>query len=245
MQRDGILVFAGYDPSGGAGILQDVHIIKSKGSYAFGIATSMVYENTCRLDSVYPLDIDMQINLALEEGIKFKIFKIGLVYSKRQLSSILTLYSKIKPVKIVIDPIFYSSTGGVLTRLLPEDYMSFIEKTNSVLMPNKEEYNTLFEDTLPQNAALKYKTDIILKSYKISNSEVMDLIVTKDGKVTEFKHKRLDTKYIHGTGCTISSLLSFYLLTYNDLKKAYMHAVLDFEGLILKTIRGGCQRIII
>ncbi len=245
MQNYGVLVFAGYDPSAGAGILQDVHILRMGGIYAFGIITAMVYENTCRVKKVYPMDIDAQIELAKEEDIKFRIFKLGLVYSKEQLDSILRFTFKIKPEKIVVDPIFQASSKSLLTHLTPEDYIDFLRQTDSILMPNMDEFKMLFKDKPFEDAAIQNKTDIILKSFKVSSSEVLDLLIEKNGHITPFRHKKLKTSDIHGTGCTIASLLSLHLLTYKDIKKAYMYAIRDFEKLIKHTINAGCQRIII
>ncbi len=245
MQKEGILVFSGYDPSGGAGILQDIHTIRSRRIYAFGIVTAMVYENTCRVDRVFPMDIDMQINLALEEKIRYRIFKLGLIHSRRQMESILALAKKIRPEKIVVDPIFFSSTKGTLSRLLPQDYINFIQITDAVLIPNKEEFRILFGDRSPKDAAMSYKTDILLKTYRISHSHVTDLLVTKSGNIVEFSHKKLDIKDIHGTGCTIASLWSAHLLNTGDLKEAYSKALSEFEKMVKNTISAGCQRIIL
>ncbi len=245
MHREGILVFAGYDPSGGAGILQDIYIIRKRGIYAFGIVSAMVYENTCRVDGVFPVDVDMQINLAMEEGIKFKIFKLGLIHSRRQIESILTLAKKIKPEKIVVDPIFFSSTKGQLSLLSPEDYRNFIKTTDAVLIPNLEEFHSLFGRISPKEAAITHNTDILLKTYKVTDTHVIDLIATRDGNSTEVIHRKLDSENIHGTGCTIASLLAANLFRETDIRKAYARALDEFEKSIRNTIKAGCQRIIL
>lgn len=245
MQReDGILVFAGYDPTGGAGILQDTYLIRRKGIYVFAIQTAMVYENTCRVDKVFPMDIDMQINLAMEENTIFKVFKLGLIHSKRQLESILFLAKKLKPKKIIIDPIFYSTSQGILTRLSKEDYLYFIQNTNSLLIPNKDEFNILFWKKDPKDAAITFKTDILIKTYNTTNSHIVDLLATKEGNIIEFVHKKLYDHPIHGTGCTISSILATYLMETNDIKKAYLNTLKEYEDMLKKTITLRCQKII-
>ena len=241
----GILIIGGYDPTGSAGVLQDVCIIKSFNIPSFAIVSAFVYENTCRVTGVAPLEVNKQLQLANEERLEFKVVKIGLVYDRKQLDEIANYLTEKKPDYIVYDPVRVSSTDGVMSSLKEEDVLEFMKKFSPILTPNKTEFIELFGKLEPLEAAKKYNTTILFKSIEREDSQITDVLATPYGTVKKITHKDFMSSDVHGTGCTISSLLSVFLYMGFSIEKAYITALREFEKRIKNTAKFGCQRVFI
>lgn len=241
----GILVIGGYDPTGSAGVIQDSCIIRKFNIPVFSVVTAFVYENTCRVMEVKPLDILKQFKLAKEEKINFKVLKIGLVYDSNQLKDIEDFAKDIKASHIVFDPVRVASTKFGMSSLKEDDILEFSHLLSPVLMPNKKEYFELFGELSPDEAAKTYNTSLIVKGIKKIGNSIVDIIATREGMIREIFHEDLKTHDVHGTGCTLSSLLSVFLSKGFPLIEAYQHALLEFKKNLKNTVKAGCQKIFI
>jgi len=109
-----ILIIAGSDSSGGAGIQADIKTVTALGSYAMTAITAVTVQNTTGVNSVIPIhpkEIGKQILFTCKD-IKPNGIKIGMLHSSQVIESVANALKKIKTSKIVLDPVMFSK-GGV------------------------------------------------------------------------------------------------------------------------------------
>ena len=122
-----ILIIAGSDSSGGAGIQADIKTVTSLGSYAMTALTAITAQNTTGVKSVVSLsakEIEKQILFTCKD-IKPDAIKIGMLHSSNVIYSILKSLKKINTNKIVIDPVMISKSG---TKLINNNAIQILKK---------------------------------------------------------------------------------------------------------------------
>ena len=108
-----ILIIAGSDSSGGAGIQADIKTVTALGGYAMTAVTAITAQNTTGVNSVIPIhpkDIEKQI-LFTSKDIKPDAIKIGMLHSSDVINSIIKSLKKIKTKKIILDPVMVAKGG--------------------------------------------------------------------------------------------------------------------------------------
>ena len=111
-----VLIIAGSDSSGGAGIQADVKTVTSLGSYAMTAITAVTAQNTTGVKSIIPIkskEISNQIEFTAKD-IKPNAIKIGMLHSKSVIQAVIKSLNKIKTKKIVLDPIMVAKGGSKL-----------------------------------------------------------------------------------------------------------------------------------
>ena len=111
-----VLIIAGSDSSGGAGIQADIKTITSLGGYAMTAVTAITSQNTNGVKSIIPINpknIEQQILYTCED-IKPDAVKIGMLHSSRVILSVIKALKKIKTKKIVLDPVMIAKGGAQL-----------------------------------------------------------------------------------------------------------------------------------
>ena len=114
-----VLIIAGSDSSGGAGIQADVKTVTSLGSYAMTAITAVTTQNTTGLKSIVPIkpkEIFNQIHYSAKD-IKPDSVKIGMLHSKQVIQAVIKSLNKIKIKKIVLDPVMVAKGGAKLINL--------------------------------------------------------------------------------------------------------------------------------
>ena len=114
--RSKILIIAGSDSSGGAGIQADIKTITALGSYAMTAITAITAQNTTGVNSVVsikPKEIEKQILFTCKD-IKPDAIKIGMLHSSQIINSISKSLQKIKIKKIILDPVMIAKGGSRL-----------------------------------------------------------------------------------------------------------------------------------
>ncbi len=238
-----VLVIAGFDPSGGAGLLADTKTIHANGGYACSVMSAITVQNTQGVQAVEAVESKLfgaQLK-ALAEDIQFDAIKIGMLASLEQVQVLSEFLAQNAKIPVVLDPVLVSSSGR---KLLPDNALtSFIEDLMpkaTLLTPNLPEVKTLLEQTKPSNHVNPEKLDISvdrLKWLKATN------ILIKGGHSTEDKAKdilfselqtrphsqtfcapRLKVTHNHGTGCTLASAIATHLAYGKTLPLAIQHA---------------------
>ena len=226
-----ILIIAGSDSSGGAGIQADIKTVTSLGSYALTAITAVTIQNTKGVKSVVsipPNEIKKQIIYSAKD-IKPDAIKIGMLHSKIIVKKVLESIKKLKTKKIVLDPVMVAKGGA---RLVDEDAINFL-KTNliqkvNLLTPNIPEAEVL------TGVKIKNREDMILSAKKLINMGVKSVLIKgghlKTKKVEDiflnksdfkiFTSPRYKTKNTHGTGCTLSSAITTFFSCGKTIKKA-------------------------
>ena len=122
-----ILIIAGSDSSGGAGIQADIKTITSLGSYAMTAVTAITVQNTSGVKSVIPIpsnEIKNQIVYTAKD-IKPDAIKIGMLHSSKVVDKIVESLKKIKAKKIILDPVMIAKGG---TKLIDNKAIQTLKK---------------------------------------------------------------------------------------------------------------------
>ena len=110
-----VLSIAGSDPSSGAGIQGDIKTFSALGVYGLSVITAVTSQNTSKFFDVEPVSpslVKSQMRSILED-FHIDAIKIGMVYDKQTIRVVHSELEKVK-IPIILDPIFKSSTGGML-----------------------------------------------------------------------------------------------------------------------------------
>ena len=111
-----VLIIAGSDSSGGAGIQADIKTVTSLGSYAMTAITAVTAQNTTGVKSIVsikPQEISRQIDFSAKD-IKPNAVKIGMLHSKQVIHAVIKSLNKIKIKKVVLDPVMVAKGGAKL-----------------------------------------------------------------------------------------------------------------------------------
>ncbi len=226
-----ILIIAGSDSSGGAGIQADIKTVTALGSYAMTAITAVTVQNTTGVNSVVPInpkEIEKQI-LFTSKDIKPNGIKIGMLHSSQVIMSVVNALKKIKSNKVVLDPVMVAKGGA---RLINESAIKTLKykliRKAYLITPNIPEAEILtkiniksIEDmTRAANILLKLGAKNVLVKGGHRNTKQMEDVLLSNKKIKIFKNKKIKTKNTHGTGCTLSSAIATFLSCGKPLNKS-------------------------
>ena len=226
-----VLIIAGSDSSGGAGIQADIKTVTSLGSYAMTAVTAVTAQNTTGVKSIVtisPKEISNQIEFSAKD-IKPDAIKIGMLHSKEVILAVTNSLKKFRLNKLVLDPVMVAKSG---TRLINKNAIIFIKKRlmkNSLLItPNipeaeiltKIKINSIKDMIKAGNILISFGAkNVLIKGGHLKSKKMIDILVNK--KIIKlFNSKKYNSKNTHGTGCTLSSSIATYLSCGKDLIKS-------------------------
>ena len=226
-----ILVIAGSDSSGGAGIQADIKTVTSLGSYAMTAITAITIQNTTGVKSILPIsgkDISSQIEFTAKD-IKPDAVKIGMLHSESVINSVIKSLKIINAKKIILDPVMVAKGGKKLIddKAIKILKNKFLSKVN-LITPNIPEaevltdlkINTIKDVILAGKKLLKLGArNVLIKGGHLKSKTIQDVFINKNG-VKIFKNRKILTKNSHGTGCTLSSAITTYFACGKTLKKS-------------------------
>ncbi len=230
--RTKILIIAGSDSSGGAGIQADIKTVTALGGYAMTAITAITSQNTTGVNSVFalkPKKITDQILFTCKD-IKPDAIKIGMLHSSQVIYGVLKAIKKIKIRKIILDPVMVAKGGY---RLLNNKAIKTLKykliKNVSLITPNIPEAEIITKTKINSLEDMIFAANILIKKYKAKNvlikgghltkSIVTDVFLnSKELKI--FKKKKIKTKNTHGTGCTLSSAITTFFACGKNLNKS-------------------------
>ena len=226
-----ILIIAGSDSSGGAGIQADIKTVTSLGGYAMTAITALTSQNTTGVFSVFPVspkEIEKQILITCKD-IKPNVIKIGMLYSSEVINSIIKTLKKLKIKKIILDPVMIAKGGAkLIDRKAINLLKSKLIKKAFLLTPNIPETEVLTNTKIKNVNDMKIAgrillnlgaKNILLKGGHGNSTVVSDILINKKG-LKIFNNRRINTKNTHGTGCTLSSAVATFLSCGKPLKKS-------------------------
>lgn len=241
-----VLTIAGSDTSAGAGIQQDLKTITALGQYGATVISAITAQNTLGVQGVLPVTGEMvaqQIRSVMDD-LDVRAVKIGMIPNRDVARAIVdTLYIYIRrnedenkkrglaeerPLNIVWDPVMISTSG---TRLMAEDCIEYLQENLaplcSLITPNLPE-SKLFEPP--------YKANMLIKGGHAEGDAMTDTLILLNGTRYEFTERRILTKNLHGTGCTLSSAIASYLATGQELPDAVKNGKLYLTEAIRRGI---------
>ena len=226
-----VLIIAGSDSSGGAGIQADIKTITALGSYAMTAITAVTVQNTTGVKLIVPINTKEIFNQIIftSNDIKPDAIKIGMLHSTKVIRSVIKSLNQIKVKNIVLDPVMIAKGGAKLIDNKAINLLkSKLVKRASIITPNIPEAEIL------TNTKIKTKEDMIfvakqliklgaknvlIKGGHLKEKLVHDIYVNnKDIKI--FNSKRYKTKNTHGTGCTLSSAIATFLSCGKPVKRS-------------------------
>ena len=226
-----VLIIAGSDSSGGAGIQADIKTVTALGSYAMTAITALTVQNTTGVKSIIPVnpkEISSQIEFTSND-IKPDAVKIGMLHSTAVIKSVIKSLKKINTSKIILDPVMVAKGGA---KLIDNKAVQMIKKKLIkkvfLLTPNIPEAEILTNTKIKTYKDMIYSANILLqlgaknvliKGGHLKSKNMIDVLITQQ-EIKVFKSNRYATKNTHGTGCTLSSAITTYLSCGKLLKKS-------------------------
>jgi len=226
-----ILIIAGSDSSGGAGIQADIKTVTALGSYAMTAITAVTIQNTTGVKSIVPIDpkeISNQIEFTSRD-IKPDAIKIGMLHSAKVISSVIHSLDLIKVNKIILDPVMIAKGGA---KLIDDKAVKLLKnkliKKVSLITPNIPEAEILTNIKIRTKEDMIFAASILIelgaqnvfiKGGHLDSKAVLDIFVNKK-EIMVIKNRRIATRNTHGTGCTLSSAISTFFACGKTLKKS-------------------------
>jgi hydroxymethylpyrimidine/phosphomethylpyrimidine kinase len=232
------LTIAGSDSGGGAGIQADLKTFHQFGVFGTSVITAVTAQNTVGVRAWEPVSeslVQGQLE-AVAEDLPPAAFKSGMLGAVNVVALVADLILKLRLPNYVLDPVMVSTSGD---RLLDADAESLLKKRlvplATLVTPNLDEAEILVGTDVRTPDAMRLAGSALLrlgaraaliKGGHGRGAEVKDLLVTQDGE-RWFRHRRLDTTSLHGTGCTLSAAVTASLALGKTLE-ASVETALDF-----------------
>ena len=226
------LVFAGHDPSGGAGIQADIETLAALGCIALPVITCLTTQNTktfIRHRSQAPTDVSEQATLVVRD-MTVSACKIGAIGSAKVLDAIHTILSDLS-VPVVLDPVLFASVGHVFNNAKTRTKIGEqLVPLATVITPNRKEALCLTCTDNPEAAAQKLLDmgcqTVLITDVDESLKMITDHVFYCDGMERRYTTPRLPGDY-HGSGCTLSAAIAAELATGRTVQNA-ITAARDF-----------------
>ena len=226
-----VLIIAGSDSSGGAGIQADIKTVTALGSYAMTAVTAVTCQNTKgvkEITSIPTKNVKKQITMVLED-IGANAIKIGMLHNTSIVKCVHKILKKYKIKNIVLDPVMISKGGS---RLVNDKSIKYLKKLLlplcNVVTPNIPEAEVLTGCSILNKedmiiAAKKIinmgAKNVLLKGGHLKNKMIFDILVSNK-EIKIFPKRKIKTSHTHGTGCTLSSALATCLSQKINMLKA-------------------------
>ena len=232
-----VLVIAGSDPSGGAGIQADLKTLTSFGVYGMTAITALTEQNTNGVFDILEIPIEFvvkQINCCLSD-INANAVKIGMLHSADLISAVLeALFNNNivsnKKVNIVLDPVMVAKGGHKLLKENAIDALkNFIKVAQPILTPNIPEAEILTGIKINNLKDMKNvgkeiinlgASHVILKGGHMKERVMTDLLINSS-EIHSIETSKIITNHTHGTGCTMASALSASLAKSIDIRQSF------------------------
>ena len=229
--RSKILIIAGSDSSGGAGIQADIKTATALGVYAMTAITAVTVQNTIGVKKVVSINANEIYNQIVytSKDIKPDAIKIGMLHSTKVINKVFTSLNQIKIKKIILDPVMVAKGGA---KLISEPSSFYDEKKLlkkvTLITPNIPEAEILSGVKILSKEDMIFAANELIKigvpkcfnkRWSSANKKVNDIFVNKN-EIKIFISNRFNTKNTHGTGCTLSTAITSFLSCGKPLKKS-------------------------
>jgi hydroxymethylpyrimidine/phosphomethylpyrimidine kinase len=240
--RPTVLVFAGADPSGGAGIAADILAIAAQGAHALPVITALTVQDNDRVYEVLPVasDVVRRQALALMGKIAIHAVKIGIPGNRSNAVAIAGLIGQLRLVKpdlpVVLDPVLASGAGDALTREDPRDVLAPLLSLATLIVPNLPEARAIggVDGTIDEQASrlrARGGGDVFITGGHAEGASVVNRWFGA-GREREWRWPRLSGTF-HGSGCTLAAAIAARLACGDSMEQAldtaqlYCHQALE------------------
>lgn len=232
-----VLSIAGSDSGGGAGIQADLKTISALGGFGTTAITSITVQNTKGVSNVFNLPgniVAEQIEAVISD-IYPDVIKIGMISTFEIAQVIVEKLNKYNEIPVVLDPVMIATSGD---KLIADETIEFLQSDLlpicTLITPNTNEAEVLAKIQIVSIEDMKLAAEIIqklgaknvlIKGGHIIGETVKDLLLLENKEVYIFENKYINTKNLHGTGCTLSSAIASYLAQEFSLEIAVEKAI--------------------
>ncbi len=248
--RSKILIIAGSDSSGGAGIQADIKTATCLGVYAMTAITALTVQNTLGVKSVVSIpanEIFDQI-FYTSKDINPDAIKIGMLHSTKVIESVIKSLKKTKIKKIILDPVMVAKGGS---KLISDQAINLMKKKLlkkvTLITPNLPEAEILTGIKISNKEDMIFAAtklirlgvpNVLIKGGHLKSKKVYDVFVNKN-EIKIFSSNRFNTQNTHGTGCTLSTAITSFFSCGKTLKKSCELAIKYVNSAILTNPKFG------
>ena len=229
-----ILIIAGSDSGGGAGIQADIKTVTMLGGHAMTAITAVTAQNTLGVQAVHPIPTDVviaQIDSCLAD-IGADAIKIGMIGSAQTASAVADRLAHVD-IPIVFDPVMVATSGAVLADAPTIKAFHRLMQIAQVTTPNLPELEMLGGEAV----ALASAQALLVKGGHAAGNMLTDRLIDASGEVGRWNAPRIETASTHGTGCTLASAIATGLAQGMPVSPAIQRAR-DFVRLALLSAPG-------
>lgn len=218
-QRPCVLVFAGHDPSGGAGLAADIQAIAAQGAHALPVVTALTVQDNNRVQAVHPVAPDLVLAQAqtLLASCTVKVIKFGIIGSADNALAVAGLIAQMlhqqPDLQVVLDPVLGSGRGHALSVDDARSALLPLLELATLITPNLPEAARLAPDLSEAQAQARFLLrgrcrDVLLKGGHSEDASVINRWF-KAGRdeVIESHWLRYPGEF-HGSGCTLASAIA-------------------------------------
>lgn len=205
-----VLVIAGSDSGGGAGIQADIKTVMAFGGHAMTAITAITAQNTRGVTDVLALDPAMvvaQIDAVLTD-IGADAIKIGMIGSPAVAEAVADRLSREDArLPLVFDPVMVATSGAVLADARTIAAFERLMGQATLITPNIPELAVLSPDGA-EALAKRTGAAVLAKGGHGEGDLLVDVLIEPDGLREEWTDRRIETRHTHGTGCTLASAIA-------------------------------------
>ena len=232
-----VLVVAGSDSGGGAGIQADIKTVTALGGYAATAITALTAQDTTGVHGVHETPaafVAQQMQVVLDD-IGADAAKTGMLHRADVIAAVAeVLRSRARPAPLVVDPVMFAKGGAAL---LEDSALGPLVETLLPLArlatPNRPEAERLAGMEIAGEADMRLAGQrilalgpraVLVKGGHLEGAELVDVLVEPGGASRRFAGSRLESRNTHGTGCTLASAIAVSLAQGCDLAAAVARA---------------------
>ena len=224
-----VLIIAGSDSGGGAGIQADIKTTSYFKGYAMTAVTAITAQNTVGVQSIYPLPKQIVIDQikSINNDLAPDIIKIGML---ADLEIIKYISMNLSNYKIVLDPVMVATSGDVLVsdEVITSIKNNLISKS-FLITPNIYEAEILSEmkvNNVEDQIECGIKLlklgckNVLIKGGHGNSNNINDVLITSDGDEHIFESNKIKSTNTHGTGCSLASAIATNIALGNNIKES-------------------------
>jgi hydroxymethylpyrimidine/phosphomethylpyrimidine kinase len=214
-----VLIVAGSDSGGGAGIQADLKAVTMLGGFGMTAITALTAQNTEGVFGVHsvPPDFVIQQMRVVLDDIGADVIKIGMLGSAEITQAIADFLDTVPDIPVVLDPVMVSTSGSTLldhpgmlamkARLMPRALVVTPNLREAEALTGRAVSTLSDMEAAAANLLEAGAQGVLVKGGHLDGNELLDLLMAS-GIRAEFRHPRIDTKHTHGTGCTLASAVA-------------------------------------
>lgn len=244
-----LLSIAGSDSGGGAGIQADLKTFAALGCFGMTAITAITAQNTRGVSAIHGVPVDMlkaQIRSVLDD-IGADAIKIGMLHSPEAVGVVAGALDEYRIAHVVLDPVMVATSGD---RLMAQETVQVLVAElfprATLITPNLIEAALLLGRDIGHAAQLDAAAcdllalgarAVLLKGGHLAGNEVVDVLARRDADTQRWHTPRIDSRNLHGTGCTLSSAIAAHLA----LGQSLQQAVAEARRYVLAAIASGAS----